>query len=91
MKKRKSTKVDLPAAEPESLHDEPTNPNIEATEAAAAASTEAVGDFEEEEDTAVNSAPAELLQSALRPDEWDGPTTEAAQAEIGRASCRERV
>jgi len=82
MKKRKSTKVDLPAAEPESLHDEPTNPNIEATEAAAAASTEAVGDFEEEEDTAVNSAPAELLQSALRPDEWDGPTTEAAQAEM---------
>jgi segregation and condensation protein B len=94
MKKRKTAKVDLPAAEPESLHDEPTNPNIQATAAAAAASAEAGGHFEEEEDTAVNAAPADLLQSAARPDEWDGPTTEAAQAELAAlaaASTQEAV
>ena len=31
MKKRKDTKVDLPAEEPSNLHEEPTNPNVAGT------------------------------------------------------------
>jgi segregation and condensation protein B len=38
--------------------------------------------FDETEDTAVNAAPADLLQEAARPDDWDGPTHEAAAAEM---------
>jgi len=88
MKKRKNSKVDLPAEDPASVHEEPTNPNIEATEAAVAEATApeatapAVGDFEEDEDTAVTAAPIELLRNAVRPDDWDGPTHEAAAAEM---------
>ena len=87
MKKRKNSKVDLPAEDPASVHEEPTNPNLEATEAAAAESTAPdatapAGDFEEDEDTAVTAAPIELLRNAVRPDDWDGPTHEAAAAEL---------
>src|SRR5215831_17022128 len=50
--------------------EESTDPNI------------AVPDFGEGEDTAVTEAPVELLQYSLRPDDWDGPTHEAAEAEM---------
>jgi segregation and condensation protein B len=81
MKKRKTTKVDLPAAEPNDLHEEPTNPNV-AVPPDAPSDTPAAGEFEEDEDTAVTAAPIELLRNAARPDDWDGPTHEAAQAEM---------
>jgi segregation and condensation protein B len=55
---------------PEPIVEERTNPDI------------APVAFDEAEDTAVNATPAELLQETLRPDEWDGPTTEAAAAEM---------
>jgi segregation and condensation protein B len=69
MKKRKKTQVEVPA-------EEPTQPSI------------APPDFGEAEDTAVNATPAELLRDAsrpeepARPDDWDGPTHEAAVAEL---------
>ena len=50
--------------------EEVTNPDINASA------------FDETEDTAVNAAPADLLQEAARPDDWDGPTHEAAAAEM---------
>jgi segregation and condensation protein B len=81
MKKRKDTKVDLPAEEPSNLHEEPTNPNVAGTPDAPG-DAPAAGDFEEDEDTAVTAAPIELLRNAVRPDDWDGPTHEAAQAEM---------
>jgi segregation and condensation protein B len=74
MKKRKDTKENKTIEEPTSPHDEPTNPNL-------GASQPLVDDFEEE-DTAVTAAPAELLRNAVRPDDWDGPTSEAAAAEM---------
>jgi segregation and condensation protein B len=64
---RKRKKTEPPAP----VVEEPTNPDVAAP----------VG-FDEAEDTAVNAAPAELLQEALRPDDWDGPTHEAAAAEM---------
>ena len=73
MKKRKDTKVDLPAEEPSNLHEEPTNPNVAGTPGAPG-DAPAAGDFEEDEDTAVTAAPIELLRNAVRPDDWDGPT-----------------
>ena len=81
MKKRKDTKVDLPAEEPSNLHEEPTNPNVAGTPDAPG-DAPAAGDFEEDEDTAVTAAPVELLRNAVRPDDWDGPTHEAAPAEL---------
>ena len=78
MKKRKKTQqaeavaeasVPTPVAE-ELTSPEATNPNI------------GLPDFGESEDTAVNEAPADLLRDAVRPDEWDGPTTEAALTEM---------
>ena len=56
------------AAEP--IVEEATNPDIK------------VAEFDETEDTAVTAAPAELLREAVRPDDWDGPTHEAAAAEL---------
>jgi segregation and condensation protein B len=41
-----------------------------------------VAEFDETEDTAVTAAPVELLREAVRPDDWDGPTHEAAAAEM---------
>jgi len=67
MKKRNNKK-----AEPEFTAEEMTNPDITPVHAA---------EFEDE-DTAVTVAPKELLQDARRPDEWDGPTHEAAEAEM---------
>jgi segregation and condensation protein B len=84
MKKRKTTKVDLPApepTEPTDLHEEPTNPNVAAS-VEAPSDAPAAGNFEEDEDTAVTAAPIELLRDAARPEEWDGPTHEAAQVEL---------
>ncbi|HXU00191.1 MAG TPA: SMC-Scp complex subunit ScpB [Polyangia bacterium] len=60
--------------------EEPTNPNHGAT-AEALGETLADSEFDDE-DTAVTAAPVELLRSAVRPDDWDGPTTEAAAAEL---------
>ena len=39
-------------------------------------------EFDESEDTAVTAAPIELLRDSVRPDSWDGPTTEAEAAEL---------
>ena len=61
--------VPTPVAE-ELTSPEATNPNI------------GLPDFGESEDTAVNAAPADLLRDAVRPDDWDGPTTEAALTEM---------
>jgi segregation and condensation protein B len=54
----------------EPIVEEVTNPDI------------AAGEFGESEDTAVTAAPADLLRDAARPDDWDGPTHEAAAAEL---------
>jgi segregation and condensation protein B len=75
MKKRKNTKPNITVEEPGNPHEDPTNPTLVPPEAAAAA-------FDEEEDTAVTAAPAELLRNSAQPDEWDGPTHEAAAAEM---------
>jgi segregation and condensation protein B len=50
--------------------EEPTNPSM------------APPDFGEGEDTAVSAAPIDLLLDSARPDAWDGPTHEAAAAEM---------
>jgi segregation and condensation protein B len=68
MKKRKAENK---KPEPADLAEEMTNPDIGI----------AVTEFDDE-DTAVNVAPQELLQDARRPDDWDGPTHEAAAAEM---------
>jgi len=68
MKKRKKTEPVAPIAP---VVEEATNPDIK------------VAEFDEPEDTAVSAAPVELLQeSVVRPDDWDGPTHEAAAAEM---------
>ena len=67
MRKRKKTETSEPASAP---GEDATNPSIVAP------------DFGEAEDTAVTAAPADLLADATRPDDWDGPTTEAAAAEL---------
>src|SRR4030095_9513075 len=43
--------------------------------------------FDESEDTAVNATPEELLREAARPDDWDGPTHEAAVAELAELAA----
>jgi len=68
MKKPKKT-------EPVDAHEEPTNPNHLDGIAIA-------NEFDEGEDTAVTAAPIELLRNSARPDDWDGPTHEAAEAEM---------
>ena len=76
MKKPKGTPKDQPAEQPTNAHEEPTNPNLAAT-------GEALSESEfEDEDTAVTAAPIELLRNSARPDDWDGPTHEAAAAEM---------
>src|SRR6266516_1852228 len=67
MKKSKKTK-------PVDAHEEPTNPNL--------AGNDVATEFDESEDTAVTAAPIDLLRNSARPDEWDGPTHEAAAAEM---------
>jgi len=72
MKKRKKSQNSDPASAAE---EEVTTPGTEPP------------DFGEAEDTAVTAAPADLLAESTRPesigpDEWDGPTTEAAAAEM---------
>ena len=68
MKKRSSNNKKSETAD---FADEMTNPDI----------TPVVAEFDDE-DTAVTAAPRELLQDARRPDDWDGPTHEAAAAEM---------
>lgn len=64
-------------SEPVDAHEEPTNPNVANPDA-----SDLVNDFDEGEDTAVSPTPLELLRTAARPDDWDGPTHEAAEAEM---------
>ena len=54
----------------EAVVEDATNPDIK------------VSEFDESEDTAVTAAPVELLREAARPDDWDGPTHEAAAVEM---------
>ncbi len=54
----------------EAVVEDATNPDIK------------VSEFDESEDTAVTAAPVELLRESVRPDDWDGPTHEAAAAEM---------
>ena len=76
MKKHKGTPKDQPAETPTNPNEEPTNPNMTPP-------GEALNDSEfEDEDTAVTAAPIELLRNSARPDDWDGPTHEAAAAEM---------
>ena len=71
MKKRKKAQAAAVDAEaPTPVLEDATNPTI------------APPDFGESEDTAVTEAPADVMRDALRPDEWDGPTTEAAATEM---------
>src|SRR5262247_2887096 len=75
MKKHKGTPKDQPAETPTD-HEAPTNPNLTPP-------GEALNEEEfEDEDTAVTAAPIELLRNSVRPDDWDGPTHEAAAAEM---------
>jgi segregation and condensation protein B len=67
MKKRKKTEPVVPI---EPVVEEATSPDIR------------VAEFDEQEDTAVTAAPPDLLREAVRPDDWDGPTHEAAAAEL---------
>jgi len=78
MKKRSNKKTE--PAEP--IVEDPTNPDIRPPT-----------EFDESEDTAVNEAPADLLRESVRPDNWDGPTHEAAAAEMAAlvASSAEAV
>ncbi len=64
--KKKKPKQTAPAVDPS---EDTTSPNLIANEF-------------EGEDTAVTAAPLELLRDAARPDDWDGPTHEAAEAEM---------
>jgi segregation and condensation protein B len=75
MKKRKKIEASEPAAEAAEPADEVTNPSITAP------------DFGEAEDTAVTAAPVDLLRDATRPDDWDGPTHEAAAAELAELAA----
>jgi len=70
MKKRKKAQAAVDAEAPIPVLEEATNPTI------------APPDFGESEDTAVTEAPADVMRDAVRPDEWDGPTTEAAATEM---------
>jgi segregation and condensation protein B len=56
--------------EPSAFVEEATNPDFDASE------------FQHVDDTAVTEAPVDLLRDATRPDNWDGPTHEAAAAEM---------
>jgi segregation and condensation protein B len=69
MKKRNSDHKKKTAAT--EFTDEMTNPDI----------APSVAEFDQE-DTAVTQAPMDLLRDAMRPDDWDGPTHEAAEAEM---------
>jgi len=69
MKKRKKAQAEAAPEAPTEVLEDATNPTI-------------VPDFGESEDTAVTEAPADLLRDAVRVDEWDGPTTEAAATEM---------
>jgi segregation and condensation protein B len=82
MKKPKKTPAAEPAADAANPHEEPTNPSIVVTEDTQTDVPADAGGFDEDEDTAVTAAPAELLRNAVRPDDWDGPTSEAAAAEL---------
>jgi segregation and condensation protein B len=84
MRKRKKTEPAVAAVEEEVKEEakeeakeetETTNPSIP------------VGDFGEAEDTAVSATPAELLHDTARPDDWDGPTHEAAAAELAELAA----
>jgi segregation and condensation protein B len=82
MKKPKKTPVAAATDESTDPHEEPTNPNVEPPEDTLHDAPGDADGFDEDEDTAVTAAPAELLRNAVRPDDWDGPTSEAAAAEL---------
>ena len=69
MKKKRNN--DPKTADAGDFADEMTNPDI----------GPAAAEFDDD-DTAVTVAPVELLRDARRPDDWDGPTHEAAAAEL---------
>ena len=82
MKKRKKTEPAVKAVEEVATQEatqEATNPNI------------TVPDFGEAEDTAVSATPVELLHDTARPDDWDGPTHEAAAAEMAELAAASKA
>ncbi|HMF44167.1 MAG TPA: SMC-Scp complex subunit ScpB [Polyangia bacterium] len=85
----KKPKKIQPAVDP---HEETTNPN--AANSPNGPGNDFGNDFDEGDDTAVTAAPIELLRNSVRPDDWDGPTHEAAAAEmaaLAAASTQEGV
>jgi segregation and condensation protein B len=68
-----------------------TEPAVVAVEEEATNPTIPAGDFGEAEDTAVSATPAELLHDTARPDDWDGPTHEAAAAELAELAAASKA